>query len=190
RAGRRGRLRGRVHRAHGSAALMGTYLRFELRRWSRRPSVTLFAVGLPAVVYLMNTQAHHGLLSGMSVRTYLLGSMLAWTALIAVVPLVVLGIALGCCVDEVSLRPTMAAITFGLSVIGGLWWPITMFPGAVQAVAKALPTYHLATVERSIASGSVPWIGNLGALAAWGIALTARVLWRFQQDDAGLRPKR
>ena len=41
----------------------------------------------------------------------------------------------------------------GLSILGGLWFPVEQFPPFLQDVAKATPSYWLADLGRSASAG-------------------------------------
>lgn len=108
----------------------------------------------------------------------------------AAIPLVGVGVAVGHVVNESSSRPVLMVCTFGLAGFGGLWWPVTQFPSWLQAPAKALPSYQLATIARSIAGGRLPWFGNVAVIAVWILLLAGLIAWRFRRDETNAGPAR
>jgi ABC-2 type transport system permease protein len=57
----------------------------------------------------------------------------------------------------------------GLSVVGGLWFPLSLFPGRLRSVSAYTPTNRFAQLGTSVADG---WAPALGAVAV----LTGRLL--------------
>ncbi|MEM9384289.1 MAG: ABC transporter permease [Pseudomonadota bacterium] len=98
---------------------------------------------------------------------------------LAVVPFSLLGLAIGFTFGA-NAAVAIANLAFlGLAVLGGLWFPASMFPDGLRAVGQALPSYHLAEVALAVVRPDptrkvLPHIaiialttGVLGALAAW-----------------------
>ncbi len=71
------------------------------------------------------------------------------THLLAVFPFSLLGLALGFRFGA-NAAVAMSNLCFlSLAVLGGLWFPITLFPSVMQNVALGLPSFHLAEVALS-----------------------------------------
>ncbi len=73
----------------------------------------------------------------------------AWVTLLALhlagtIPFGLLGLTLGSLMKGSSAMAITNLVFMGLAVGGGLWIPIDFFPGWLQQVSLALPTYHLA----------------------------------------------
>lgn len=64
--------------------------------------------------------------------------------LMAVVPFSFLGLAIGFSFGSGGAIAVCNIAFLGLAVLGGLWFPISMFPSAMQTVALGLPSFHLA----------------------------------------------
>ena len=45
---------------------------------------------------------------------------------------------------------------FALAILGGLWMPVTVFPGFMQTIAWGLPSFHLGQLALG-ASGRAPF---------------------------------
>jgi ABC-2 type transport system permease protein len=93
-----------------------------------------------------------------------------------VLPFVLVGMVLG-----FSLSPN-AAVAFanlvflGLAAIGGLWIPIGMMPGFLQAAAVYLPTYHAGEIALAVVGTSTFDPLNMAALGVMTAVLGAAAL--------------
>lgn len=111
----------------------------------------------------------------------------AWLALalvhaLAAVPLGLLGLAVGLSFRSSAAMGVTNLLFMALAVLGGLWIPVFLFPGWMQAIALAMPTFHLAELAlagtgRAIA-GSVAT--HAAAVAGFTLAFAAAVAlaWR------------
>ncbi|MFI6872441.1 ABC transporter permease [Streptomyces sp. NPDC050400] len=55
----------------------------------------------------------------------------------------------------------------GLAVLGGLWFPVQLFPEWLQHVSAFTPTNRFAQIGRSVADGHAPSLVALGVLTGW-----------------------
>ena len=79
----------------------------------------------------------------------------AWLALLvshllAVVPFALLGLAFGFRFGANAAIALSNVAFLSLAVLGGLWFPIQIFPAVMQAIAGWLPSFHLAEVSLAI----------------------------------------
>ncbi|MEO0425765.1 MAG: ABC transporter permease [Pseudomonadota bacterium] len=98
---------------------------------------------------------------------------------LAVVPFSLLGLAIGFTFGANAAVAVANLAFLGLAVLGGLWFPASMFPDGLRAVGQALPSYHLAEVALAVVRPEpdrnvlvhlaiiLATTGLLGALAAW-----------------------
>ena len=108
-----------------------------------------------------------------------------WLAMLAamwagVLPLALLGLAIGyLAADEVAFPLTMA-LYFALGALGGLWMPPAVMPHAMQDIGQALPSNAVAELGWRIAGGQAPALRAVLVLAAWtlGSALAALLAYR------------
>lgn len=106
-----------------------------------------------ASLALMPIYAAAGFLGGVSLSRGEWALLLA-THLSAVVPFALIGLSLGFSFGA-NAAIAMANIVFlGLAVLGGLWFPVTMFPGLMQTLALGLPSFHLAQISLSVVDPS------------------------------------
>jgi ABC-2 type transport system permease protein len=66
-----------------------------------------------------------------------------------------------------------------LAVLGGLWMPLSIFPGWLQHISIALPTYHLGALALQAAGEGTAGGTVQHALTVAGfVAVCAAVAWR------------
>lgn len=107
------------------------------------------------------------------------------THLLAVLPFSLLGLALGFRFGANAAIAMSNLCFLSLAVLGGLWFPIALFPTALQNVAFGLPSFHLAEVALSF-TGSAADSGTGDNLAMIGImtavlAGLAGLAWQGQR---------
>lgn len=83
------------------------------------------------------------------------------------VPFVLLGLAIGLLVKHEATMPAAVAAMTLMALFGGLWFPISMLPSAIAAIAPFLPSYWMALYARWFLLGShVSWSG-IAVLVTW-----------------------
>lgn len=95
-----------------------------------------------------------------------------WLALVGVlwagsVAFVALGLLIGHALDERAAGGAIGIVGVILAALGGLWWPVQLFPGWMQTVARGMPSYWYAELGRDVAAGSPPAGGAVLALLAF-----------------------
>ncbi|NEB75217.1 ABC transporter permease [Streptomyces sp. SID14478] len=58
----------------------------------------------------------------------------------------------------------------GLAVLGGLWFPVALFPGWLQTVSSFTPTNRFAQLGTAVADGHAPSLTALTVLLCWLLA--------------------
>jgi ABC-2 type transport system permease protein len=117
-------------------------------------------LALPAMVLVCLTAmiSHHVLMSPIRWGSMLL---VVW---IGVVPLAILGLAVGYLVgDEIAFAVSMA-LYFVLGALGGLWMPLSTMPHAMQDIAHLLPSNGTAELGWAM-------VGGRGAVASAALVL-------------------
>jgi ABC-2 type transport system permease protein len=137
-------------------------------------------VALPALalVSLLGVLVHHVHLSGQAWAAYLIATWLG------TLPFAALGVLMGYAFDPQSAQGGMMIVYFGLSILGGMWFPYQIMPHAMQVLARALPSYHFASLGWNAVAGRWVGWGNLGVLAAYTAAFAGAALRRYQRDEA------
>src|SRR6516165_9784135 len=138
--------------------------------------VTAEAAALPAMalVALTAVVSHHVQLSAAQCPA-MLAAMWA-----GVLPLALLGLAIGyLAADEVAFPLTMA-LYFALGALGGLWMPPSVMPHVMQDIGQALPSNALAELGWRIAGGQASVSSAVLVLTAWllGSATAALLAYR------------
>jgi ABC-2 type transport system permease protein len=95
-----------------------------------------------------------------------------WAALVLLLwvgalPFTMLGIGNG---YRLSAQTTGAVNMFslmGLAVIGGLWFPVDLFPGWLRSLSRLTPANRFADLGWSVTAGTFPGIGTIAVLLGW-----------------------
>jgi len=100
--------------------------------------------------------------------------------LVGLIPFAALGIWLGHVLSPDSIGPALGGTTAILSLLGGVWFPVTS--GVMHGIAEALPSYWLVQGAH-IALGGKGW-GAHGWLVvgAWTIAAAALAIRAYRRD--------
>jgi ABC-2 type transport system permease protein len=138
--------------------------------------VTALAAALPAMALVALTAmvSHHVQLSAPQWLA-MLGSM--WPG---VLPLALLGLAIGYLARDDIAFPLTMALYFVLGALGGLWMPLSTMPHAMQDLGQALPSSGVAELGWRIASGQASVPKAVLVLTAWllGSATAALLAYR------------
>jgi ABC-2 type transport system permease protein len=93
------------------------------------------------------------------------------------------GTALGLLVIALLLRLGQSAeilawgLNYGIMAFSGVFNPVEALPGALQPLARLLPTTHAFSALRDVQAGAaVPW-GDVGIAAAGGVVMVGLVGW-------------
>ncbi len=137
--------------------------------------VTALAAALPAMLLVALTAV-------VSHQVHL--SAARWLALFAamwagVIPLALLGLAIGYLAGDDIAFPLTMALYFALGALGGLWIPLSTMPPVMQDIGKILPSNGLAQLGWRIAGGQASVQTATAVLAAWTLAsaLAARLAY-------------
>jgi ABC-2 type transport system permease protein len=132
-------------------------------------AVVSMLVTLPALLLVFLTGATVGNVV-LGPQQWLETGLALWLGLI---PFAVLGLVIGFAGTVDTVQPISMITYLGLSVLGGLWFPVEQFPPFLQDVAKVTPSYWLARLGRDVLGGNgVPTTAVL-VLAAWTLVLAA-----------------
>lgn len=129
------------------------------------------------------------LIAGVAARPQLPAS--AWAAMILAcwlgsLPFAALGILVGVAASTSVAQAAMFAATLVLDVLGGLFWPVPVFPAWLQDIAKLLPTYRLAALGRAAVTGHALNPADMAFLAAWTLLFGAAAAWCYRADQQRL----
>ncbi|WP_433208206.1 ABC transporter permease [Dactylosporangium sp. CS-047395] len=98
------------------------------------------------------------------------------------VPFALLGLALGYLATSQTAQPLNLLVYLGMSIVGGLWLPLDVMPGWVQAIGRLLPTHAYADMSWRVAFGGAPTVGDVAILAVWLALFAALASWGFRRS--------
>ncbi|MFC9533807.1 ABC transporter permease [Streptomyces sp. NPDC056975] len=86
------------------------------------------------------------------------------------IPFTLLGLGNGYRLTAQTTGVANMVCNLGLSVLGGLWFPVALFPGWLQSVSSYTPTNRFAQLGTAVADGHAPSAAAVTVLAAWLLA--------------------
>jgi ABC-2 type transport system permease protein len=142
--------------------------------------LTGVAVAIPGTLLV-------GLAAGLSKSVHL--SPMTWVQLyatvwLALLPFAALGMVLGYALDVDTAQIATGLIVAVLSVLGGIFVPVTSFPTLLQDLGKMLPTYQMADAARAALTGVRPAYLDVLGLAAWTAVLGLAFAWLYRRDES------
>lgn len=145
--------------------------------------VTAYLAAIPAILLVM--------LAALTVNQVVL-SPTTWIAIlvaltIGVLPFAAIGVAIGYVFDESTAQLVFTISFVGLSVLGGLWTPISTFPDGLATIGRMLPSYHFANLGWSALAGKAPDLGDVLALLTYGLIFVGIVVWRYRVAEQQAR---
>lgn len=107
-----------------------------------------------------------GVLNGVRLHVWqwALVAALLW---LGALPFTLLGMGNGYRLTTQATGVVGVACTLGLSVIGGLWFPVEVFPGWLRSISAYTPSNRFAELGRSIAEGDAPTLTTVAVMLAW-----------------------
>jgi ABC-2 type transport system permease protein len=115
-----------------------------------------------------------------------------WPALLAamwagVLPLALLGLAIGYLAGDDIAFPITMALYFALGALGGLWMPLSTMPHAMQDIAQFLPSNAIAELGWRIGGGQGSALRAVLVLTVWtlGSGLAALLAYRRHATRPG-----
>ncbi|PBC99420.1 ABC-2 type transport system permease protein [Streptomyces sp. Ag82_O1-15] len=121
---------------------------------------------LPAIAAVL---AAGGLVNGVRLELW------QWAAVAVLLwlgstPFTLLGLGNGYRLTAQTTSVANMVCNLGLSVVGGLWFPLTLFPGWLRSLSGFTPTNRIAQLGASVADGAAPALGAVAVLTAWLLA--------------------
>lgn len=109
----------------------------------------------------------------------------SWLVLVGVLllgslPFALFGLAVGFVTSANATAAVLNAIFFPMVVASGLWFPLEMMPGFVQAIAALLPTYHLAQLAAGPSDGGSA-LGHVLALLLATLVTGGLAAWTYRR---------
>ncbi|MFE4816774.1 ABC transporter permease [Streptomyces sp. NPDC056704] len=121
---------------------------------------------LPAIAAVL---AAGGLVNGVRLEVWQWAAVavLLW---LGSIPFTLLGLGNGYRLTAQTTGVANMVCNLGLSVVGGLWFPLTLFPGWLRSLSGFTPTNRIAQLGASVADGAAPALGAVAVLTAWLLA--------------------
>jgi len=121
---------------------------------------------LPAIAAVL---AAGGLVNGvrLDVWQWAAIAVLLW---LGSLPFTLLGLGNGYRLTAQTTGVANMVCNLGLSVVGGLWFPLALFPGWLRSLSAYTPTNRFAQLGVSVADGHAPALGAVAVLTAWLLA--------------------
>ncbi|MFI8822803.1 ABC transporter permease [Streptomyces sp. NPDC053431] len=88
-------------------------------------------------------------------------------------PFTLLGLGNGYRLSAQTTGVVNIACNLGLAVVGGLWFPVELFPKWLATVSSYTPTNRFSELGRAVAEGTMPSAAALTILAVWAVAFGA-----------------
>jgi ABC-2 type transport system permease protein len=101
-----------------------------------------------------------------------------------VIPFALLGVVLGYAAKPDSVQVVSSGVFLGLSMFGGLWFPVEIMPKFLAAVAKVTPSYWLGDIARTpLLDGHVSMRAVL-TLTGWAVVAGLVAARAYRRDTA------
>jgi hypothetical protein len=109
---------------------------------------------------------------------------------LATIPFIALGVAIGYSLRDEVASGISVALLFILSIGGGLWMPVQVFPHWLAQVARVLPSYRAGELSWRLLDGQQPFGSGALLFAAWLVVLLGFAGWRFRLASGPVRSGR
>ncbi|MFB6672410.1 ABC transporter permease [Streptomyces sp. NPDC057684] len=97
------------------------------------------------------------------------------------IPFTLLGLGNGYRLTAQTTGVANMVCNLGLSVLGGLWFPIALFPGWLRSVSSYTPTNRFAQLGTAVAEGHAPSAAAVTVLAAWLLAFGSYAVMSYRR---------
>ncbi|CAM5653794.1 hypothetical protein SAVIM338S_06595 [Streptomyces avidinii] len=126
-------------------------------------ALTGSVVVLPAIGAVLAAGA---LVNGVRLEAWQWGAV-ALALWLGALPFTLLGMGNGYRLSAQTTGLVNVACNLVLSIVGGLWFPVELFPHWLRTVSELTPTHPFAEIGQSLAAGAAPGLAAAGVIAAW-----------------------
>ncbi|MGW3492929.1 ABC transporter permease [Streptomyces sp. NPDC001020] len=132
---------------------------------------------LPAIVAVL---AAGGLVNGVRLAAWQWATiaLLLW---LGSIPFTLLGLGNGYRLTAQTTGVANMVCNLGLAVLGGLWFPVALFPGWLRSVSAFTPTHRFAQLGTAVAEGHSPAAGAVLVLTAWLLAFGSYAVLSYRR---------
>ncbi|GAA3037170.1 ABC transporter permease [Streptomyces glomeratus] len=135
---------------------------------------------LPAIVAVL---AAGGLVNGVRLAAWQWAAiaLLLW---LGSIPFTLLGLGNGYRLTAQTTGVANLVCNLGLAVLGGLWFPVDLFPGWLRELSAYTPTRRFAQLGTAVADGHAPALAAILVLAAWLAAFGSYAVLSYRRSAA------
>ncbi|MFF4538395.1 ABC transporter permease [Streptomyces aureus] len=133
---------------------------------------------LPAIVAVL---AAGGVVNGVRLDAWQWAAtaVLLW---LGSVPFTLLGLGNGYRMTAQTTGVANMVCNLGLAVVGGLWFPLALFPGWLRSVSAYTPTNRFAELGVSVTEGRAPGLTAVAVLGAWLLAFGSYAVISYRRS--------
>jgi ABC-2 type transport system permease protein len=137
---------------------------------------------LPAIVAVL---AAGGLLNGvrLDVWQWALVAVLLW---LGSIPFTLLGLGNGYRLTAQTTGVANMVCNLGLAVVGGLWFPVSLFPDWLRSLSAYTPTNRFAELGTSVAGGHAPALAAIVVLTVWLLAFGSYAVLSYRRSAGNI----
>ncbi|MGW2019059.1 ABC transporter permease [Streptomyces sp. NPDC001927] len=84
-------------------------------------------------------------------------------------PFTLLGLGNGYRLSAQTTGVVNVACNLGLAVVGGLWFPVELFPDWLRVISSYTPTNRFAELGRALTEGSAPGLAAIAVITVWAL---------------------
>jgi ABC-2 type transport system permease protein len=103
--------------------------------------------------------------------------------LVALVPFVLLGMAIGYSMPAKAALAVVQVVLFPLAFAGGLFLPPMVFPAWLDAISKLTPTRGARDLLDQALTGTTAYGGAWPVLLGWTLVFAALAVWAYRRDE-------
>lgn len=137
---------------------------------------------LPAIVAVL---AAGGLVNGvrLSAVQWAATALLLW---LGSIPFTLLGLGNGYRLTGPATGVANMMCNLGLAVVGGLWFPVSLFPHWLRSLSAYTPTNRFAQLGTSVAGGHAPTPGAILVLTSWLLAFGSYAVLSYRRGAGNI----
>ncbi|MFI1163095.1 ABC transporter permease [Streptomyces sp. NPDC020801] len=126
-----------------------------------------------------------GLVNGVRLQAWqwALTALLLW---LGSVPFTLLGLGNGYGLTAQTTGVVNMVCNLGLAVLGGLWFPVTLFPRWLRVLSAYTPTHRFAELGVSVTEGRAPATGAVLVLTAWLLVFGSYAVLSYRRHAANV----
>lgn len=141
-------------------------------------ALTGSVIVLPAIAAVLTAGA---LVNGVRLEAW------QWAAVTLVLwlgalPFTLLGIGNGYRLTAQTTGLVNVGCSLALSVAGGLWFPVELFPGWMRSVSELTPTRRFAEIGQSLAAGAAPGLAAVAVVAVWALLFGSYAVLSYRRS--------